>query len=893
MRIRFSIDYRTYWGQELCIIGSDGLHQWTERKPLLMHCVDGEHWQADVEFSDFVSALSYRYAVRQDGHFTYEHGHERVLILSSSLSFADVHDHWRELTLDHTFGSKAFVGALFSRNKGRRRVAAKGNLEFEILLPRVTREQGVAITGNIPELGSWDMSKKVVLDGSDYPLWRCAVNVRGDKSRLESPIEYKYVIYDLHSGDVVDFEWGENRVLCGIPSYGRRIQCDENFRYTQGPWRGAGVAVPVFSLRSDKDFGTGEFEDLKLLADWAASTGQKMIQTLPINDTTLLHNFKDSYPYNAVSVFALNPLYIHLDDVGELKDASERKRFEERRRELNSLAITDYQTVVDEKWHYLRLMYPEASKKVFASADYKRWFEENKVWLLPYAVFSYLRDEYGTPDYRKWPKYKKYHLQDVDALSSSKSADYDKVAIHFWVQYLLDKQLRDAVDYVHSKGVAIKGDIPIGISPNSVDAWMYPNLFNLDCSAGAPPDDFSISGQNWGFPTYNWDVMAKDNFAWWRRRFQVMSKYFDAYRIDHILGFFRIWEMPKSAVWGLTGCFSPALPYSIQDLRDRGINLSEDRLLKPYIRPWFLQQMFGDLWMQVKDNFFEDSGYEMLRFKEEFDTQRKVEAYFRDHNLTDEHSIYVRNCLYELHCEVLFVRDLHNPELVHPRISMLSSRTYRELSDYDKWLLNQLYNDFFYHRHNEFWKESALRKLPTLVSSTDMLVCGEDLGMVPACVPDVMQQLQILSLEIQRMPKDPKIEFAHPNDAPYLSVCTTGTHDTNPLRAWWEEDRGRTQRYYNYVMGWWGEAPEHCTPEIAEAIIKQHIYSPAMWVILPLQDWFAVNGRVRLQDPNGERINVPDNPDNFWCYRMHLKLEDLIADKSFTQQMWDLIDVRR
>ncbi len=892
MKLVFTISYRTYWGQELCIVGNDGVHQWTEKRPLVMSCSDGEHWHAMIEMPGDSDTLSYRYAVRHtDGYFLYEQGHERVLRLAGS-SDIEIRDHWRDLTLDHTYGSKAFVGALFSREKKRVKLSARANVEFIINIPRVERGQGVAVVGNIPELGLWDMNHKLILDGGEYPVWRGSITLHAS---AESPteFEYKYVIYDVSTGNVIDMEWGDNRRACNLPSRSRVMLCDVNFRYTQGSWRGAGVAVPIFSLRSQTDFGTGEFHDLKMLADWAAATGQKMIQTLPINDTTLLHTFKDSYPYNAVSVFALNPLYIHLDDCGDLNALGLKERYDARKQELNSLNITDYQTVVDEKWFFLRSMYPAVSKKVFASADYKRWYDDNKVWLAPYAVFSYLRDEYGTPDYRQWPKYKKYRPQDVETLCNPKNKDYDKIAIHFWVQYMLDRQLRDAVDYVHSRGVAIKGDIPIGISPNSVDAWMYPTLFNLQCSAGAPPDDFSISGQNWGFPTYNWDVMAKDNYAWWRRRFQVMSKYFDAYRIDHILGFFRIWEMPKSAVWGLTGCFSPALPYTIDELREKGIQLSEDRMLRPYIRPWFIQQMFGDRWMQVKETFFEDSGYEMLRFREQFDTQRKVEAYFKEHNLNDDESLYIRNCLYELHCEVLFVRDIHDPNRLHPRISMMQSRTYKELSDYDKWLLSQLYNDFFYHRHNDFWKQSAMRKLPTLVSSTDMLVCGEDLGMVPECVPDVMHALQILSLEIQRMPKNPRIEFGHPNDAPYLSVCTTGTHDTNPLRAWWEEDRGRTQRYYNYVMGWWGEAPEHCTPEIAEAIVKQHIYSPAMWVILPLQDWLAVNGRVRLQDPNAERINVPDNPDNFWCYRMHLTLEDLVADKEFTRQMYELIDIRR
>jgi 4-alpha-glucanotransferase len=351
--------------------------------------------------------------------------------------------------------------------------------------------------------------------------------------------------------------------------------------------------------------------------------------------------------------------------------------------------------------------------------------------------------------------------------------------------------------------------------------------------------------------------------------------------------------MPKSAVWGLCGHFNPAMPYSMQDLWNMGVKTDRDRLTKPYIRSNFLGDVFGVDTDEAVKTFLNTNDNYIYWFKPEFDTQMKVQEYFnalmakQGGNLT-ENQQNIKNGLMYLHCEVLFVKDQKNPDLLHPRIALYQSHSYNELYDDQKEVMMRIHNDYFYHRHNEFWRASAMRKLPTLTGATNMLVCGEDLGMVPACVPDVMHELEILSLEIQRMPKDPNVEFAHPADAPYMSVCTTGTHDTSPLREWWEEDRETTQHFFNNQMGWWGEAPETMSAEIAEFIINQHMYSPAMWVILPLQDWLAIDENVRLADPKAERINIPSNPRHFWKYRMHLTVEELLSNDEFNKHVRNL-----
>jgi 4-alpha-glucanotransferase len=237
---------------------------------------------------------------------------------------------------------------------------------------------------------------------------------------------------------------------------------------------------------------------------------------------------------------------------------------------------------------------------------------------------------------------------------------------------------------------------------------------------------------------------------------------------------------------------------------------------------------------------------------------------------------------------VLFIRDPHDQHRFHPRITAQYTYSYRYLDDQVKEAFNRLYNEFFYNRHNYFWREQAMKKLPVLISSTTMLVCGEDLGMVPDCVPSVMQELQMLSLEIQRMPKDPTVMFTDLRTLPYHSVCTTSTHDMSPIRSWWTENREVTQRYYNELLHHEGAAPEECDRELCREIIHNHLQSSAMWVILPWQDWLSLDERLRNPDAGAERINIPANPDHYWRYRMHISLDDLLAEEGFNMMIGEL-----
>ena len=884
MKIQFKIHYKTQWGQTMYLIvhaADNSIEKFG------MHCNEKSEWKTELK-KDFVETFSYQYAIQNsDKSLNFEYGNVRKIEFPAATENVAVLDSWRASYGDSPFLSTAFTDCFFKRrplNTNSPDLSKK--LILRVNCPQMEPNRHFAVIGNQDSLGNWDVKKKVRLDESQFPIWSIPL----DPAKIKFPLEYKYLIVDTKTDEVLAWGGGPNRLVEKVDKQALTIVTDEHFIRTIPSWRATGVAIPVFSLRSDDGFGIGEFNDLKKMVDWAKKTGQRIIQILPINDTILYHTNYDSYPYNAVSVYALHPIYLHLESVGKLKTKKLKDYFRSKKAEFNGKNFSDYQNVLTTKWEFFKILYPQESPVVFASDDYKSFFETNKEWLVPYAAFSYLRDLNGSPEFSKWADFNTYNRQEIEELSSPDTSHYHEIAFYYFLQYHLHKQLIEIHDYARENGVAIKGDIPIGVSPRSVDAWVEPELFNTTVQAGAPPDDFSATGQNWGFPTYNWELMEKDGYQWWRKRFQKLAEYFDAYRIDHILGFFRIWEIPVNAVWGLTGTFHPALPFTRNEIESKGLRWDENRFLKPYLKEHVIYATFGKYSDEVAREYFLTDGWQNFKFKQEYDTQKKIEAHFASLGYDfGTKEVLIRDGLYALHCEVLFIRDSRQPDKFHPRISMHSSATFRDLSDENRRTLDRIYVDYFYHRHTEFWKQQALKKLPALISATKMLVCGEDLGMVPDSVPDVMNALEILSLEIQRMPKKANTEFAMPADAPYRSVCTTSTHDMNPIRAWWEEDAALTQRFYNRALGMQGPAPVVCETWIIERIIEQHLLSNAMWIILPWQDWMAIDIVLRNEHPLAERINVPSNPRNFWCYRMHITLEQLLTEDVFNKKIKEMI----
>ncbi len=886
MTINFQIQYHTTWGESLRVIVGKALE-------IPLSTTDGLHWRGEGDFcaGPQAGAVAYRYAVYRDGQMVRkEYGSiphylpcnippEGHLILSDS---------WRDLPSASYRFSSAFQGSgQCDAGSGAKCAGASSQFVFRVLCPSGIRgERRLGVAGNCKALGNWGTDRCPAMTEIKPGVWQLAL----DAASLPPHFEYKYVSIDPQTGKPCEWETCGNRHTGGLPLRpGTTVAgAEEEAFFASENYKIAGCAIPIFSLRSEGSFGVGDFGDLKTFIGWAASTRQRAVQVLPINDTTMTGTWTDSYPYSSISIYAFHPMFADLRQLPPLHDSGEATAFEQKRKELNALPQVDYEEVNRWKRAYLKAVFTQEQQHILQSEGYRNFYRDNATWLKPYAAFCFLRDKFHTPDFGQWQEYSVYSPELADRLCAPESETYAETAFHCYVQYLLHTQLLEACDYGRQSGVIVKGDIPIGISRTSVEAWVEPYYFNMNGQAGAPPDAFSAKGQNWGLPTYNWAAMEKDGYQWWRRRFSKMADYFTAYRIDHILGFFRIWEIPIHSVHGLLGQFVPSLPMSVDEIQSYGLYFQKDFMTRPFINDSMLEQMFGPRAQEVRDTFVCHLHDDIYAMRPEFDTQRKIEAYFAGKD--DEESVCLKEGLYALTSDVLFIPDRDNPHMYHPRIAVQNDYIYQRLNQQEKDAFNRLYNDYYYRRHNEFWYREAMKKLPALTQSTQMLVCGEDLGMVPDCVPWVMEQLQILSLEIQRMPKSPKDEFGHVQSYPFRSVCTIGTHDMSTFRGWWEEDRNLSARFYYHELGQQGELPFHAPGWLCEDVIRRHLYSPSMLCIFTWQDWTAMDESLRNPDIGIERINVPANPHHYWRWRMHLTLEDLTGRDAFNEKIRSLIE---
>lgn len=885
MTIQFNIDYKAMFGEHIAVNIQSG----EEVLKLPLQTSDGEKWACDWCVESPEKSYTYYYSVEREGRAVKTEWliikHQLDVNAKKAVAYT-LYDHWKAMPEDAYLYSSAFTDCINHQAPQEMKPETGSKIvRLIVRAPQLRDGERLGVLGADKALGAWDVQKILPMTQHTYNEWVADI----DATRLEGGhLEFKFIAFRNAKNELL-WETSMNRTV-DLPEMkaGELVsyELDQAF-FALYNRKLAGTQVPVFSLRTRKSAGIGDFGDLKTMIDFVASTGQKVLQLLPINDTTITHTWTDSYPYSCISVFAIHPQYVDLHALPELKDAKARAEAEKTRAELNALDKIDYEKVNDFKINYLRQIFNQEGGKMMKTAEYKAFFQDTELWLVPYAQYSYLRDKNGTADFNQWPDYRVWDEAERKALADPKTAAYKNVAFFYFVQFVLDRQMQEAHEHAKAKGVILKGDIPIGVNRNGCDVWMEPKYFNLNGQAGAPPDDFSANGQNWGFPTYNWFEMLKDGCQWWNRRFKNMARYFDAYRIDHVLGFFRIWEIPVHSVHGLLGQFAPALAMSREEIESYGLHFQEDRFTRPFITDWVLDRMFHERAGEVKEKYLDRLDDERYQMKPEVDTQRKVEALFAD--VTDEKELWLRDGLYALISDVLFVRDHTNPGVFHPRISAQLDFIYESLYDNDKAAFNRLYNDYFYRRNNQFWYQEAMKKLPKLVQATRMLVCAEDLGMVPDCVPWVMDELKILSLELQSMPKDPSVKFGHLSRNPYRSVCTISSHDMPTLRMWWDENVQRTQEYYNTMLYRQGPAPHPLPGWLASDIISRHLTSPSMLCILSIQDWLATDEALRLPDADAERINIPANPKHYWRYRMHLNIEDLAADKRFVQNITEMI----
>ena len=893
MNLNFNINYDTIFGEELVLNiihhgknhGKDSVSQYR------MGTIDGHHWNYQMNAKKECDSIDYFYSIDNSGT---EKRHEwttiphRLELNARKANTYHIYDKWIALPEDSYLYSSAFTDCINRRSlTALKESQASKVVRLVVRAPQLKSNQRLVVTGADDVLGAWTIDKGLKMTEHNNNEW--VVDINAD-SLSGNKIEFKFAAIDANNKEGAIWETCMNRTVEVAHLADGDISVydlDQAF-FPISNTKVAGTLVPVFSLRSKSSFGIGDFGDLKKMIDFVSQTGQRVLQILPINDTTITHTWTDSYPYSCISIFAIHPQYADLNQLPAIADKAEAKKYEALRIKLNALSQIDYEAVNNAKTEYLKIIFEQEGKRIMASAEYKAFFEESQSWLVPYGHYCMLRDKNGTADFTKWEGNETWNEDDREKLTNPRTALYKEVAFYYFVQFILSSQMKAAHDYARSKHVILKGDIPIGVNRYGCDVWMEPKYFNLNSQAGAPPDDFSVNGQNWGFPTYNWDEMLKDDCAWWVRRFQNMSKFFDAYRIDHVLGFFRIWAIPTDCVHGLLGQFQPALAMSRDEIQGYGLNFQEELFTKPFIADWVIDRVFKEHAEEVKEKYLQHDHDNIFSLKPEYDTERKIEAAFE--GKTTDKDIWLRDGLYAMVEDVLFVRDRQNPNMFHPRITAQLNFMYEALWQNDKDAFNRLYNDYFYRRNNDFWYREAMKKLPLLSQATRMLVCAEDLGMVPDCVQWVMNELRILSLELQSMPKDPSVEFGHLSRNPYRSVCTLSTHDMPTLRQWWDEDYDRTQKYYNSMLYRGGAAPHPLPGWLARDIVSRQLTSPSMLCILSLQDWFAIDERIRLADANAERINIPANPKHYWRYRMHMTIEQLLADRDYNDQVKELVD---
>lgn len=889
MKIFFNIQYATTFGEilRLNVVGKGK----DIEKVYSMNTYDGKSWHCEITAENGMSQMEYYYSV-ENGDSEVRHewttvSHRLELNAKRAMTYF-VNDRWNDIPYDSYLYSSAFTDCVNRRH----REPAKGSdynqtLRLIVRAPQLRSGSRLALVGEDKALGRWNPDDAISMVEHNYNEWVADINV---KEMKKEETEFKFIAFNDKGG--VDWETGMNRQLHAPTINDGEVvvtELDQAF-FELCDEKLAGTLIPVFSLRSKGSFGVGDFGDLKMMIDWVAETNQRVLQVLPINDTTSTHTWTDSYPYSAISIFALHPQFADFRQLPEIKDKKKAREMEALRKELNELKQIDYERVNNTKTDYLRIIFKQEGEAVMKGEDFKMFVKENEHWLVPYAQYCHLRDSFGNVDFSSWKGHEQWHEADRKKLTDPKSKEYADVAFYYYVQFVLDRQMRAAHEYAMARGVILKGDIPIGVNRNGCDVWHEPQYFNLNSQAGAPPDAFSINGQNWGFPTYNWQRMIDDGCEWWIRRFQNMAKYFDAYRIDHVLGFFRIWAIPTTCVHGLLGQFAPSLGMTREEIEGYGLHFQEELFTTPFIARWVVDRVFGIHADEVVEKYLDHKHDDIFALKPEYDTERKIEAVFKGKDSMDD--VWVRDGLYALVSDVLFVRDDNDPNKFHPRITAQLNFMYEALYDSDKEKFNRLYNDYYYRRNNNFWYNEAMKKLPVLVQATRMLVCAEDLGMVPDCVAWVMDQLRILSLELQQMPKDPKVKFGILSRNPYRSVCTLSTHDMPTLRQWWDEDYERTQVYYSSMLYRGGAAPHPLPGWLARDIIANQLTCPSMLCILSLQDWFALDEKLRLPDADAERINIPANPRHYWRYRMHINIEDLIADKEYNDAIKELVKLR-
>lgn len=781
VQVTFTIPYQVDFPFHLVVSGEN---RGGEMDPfqVVMKESDPGIWTATVAVSsDETMELKYTYTVRDgDTILRSEPLFHHVLRLHydpiAPAGQVQVNDRWVEPSAYHRFMDQPLAPLMKLPDLTNVRMPTAPLTDLQVLCFRTEYPLPgeLLLCGGIPSVGSWTPEQ-----GLPLTLTRCGYTV---ELSVDQPFDYKLVL--KHPDGTYQWEEGDNRHYTpGSTCLSLTYEDPPLFTHLAAPEvkQLEGTALPIFSLRTDRSYGIGDLGDAVEFVHWLKTVGQQIFQFLPIYDTSFTGTAKDTYPYNAITTFGIHPIYLDVRRLPYYLTQKERRAWEQRAEVLNTLPQVDYPAVLQLKTEVISACFDEwLDRSGDRSEAFLLFCDQYKKALIPYCIFCSIRDENPGLPVEAYPPFSDYSEQ----IRQSNCPD-PRLLRYAYIQYQLYRQLEELHSYAQKVGILLKGDLPIGVGRNSVDAWLHPEYFHLDREAGSPPDVFSADGQNWGFPTYDWEAIARDDYSWWQERFSGMEAYISMIRVDHILGFFRIWSIPADDSRSIQGHYVPALGYAREEVEG-------------------LESFF------VRDD--------------------------------------------EGHYHPLLVPEVH--------------AGFGALPHEERIRLSSMRDDYYHRRNEDLWRSTAYHRLSGVLRSTDLLICAEDLGVLPQTIHEVLEALDLVTLEVLRMPKKSGTTFVRPQDLPSLSVLTTSTHDTSSLRAWWQELSDDQHDELAFLYGF----QDDVSPA---GLVRSLRKMSSRLLILPLQDWCVLTGYGSEVPPEKERINDPADPHHIWDYRMPGTINDL------------------
>lgn len=674
-----------------------------------------------------------------------------------------------------------------------------------------------------------------------------------------------------------------------------------------------GLVVPLGALYTKENSVIGQYPDLKAFSDFCKECGISLIQLLPVNDTGT-----QSSPYSGLSAFALHPIYISLKDISGFDDLYKsnpkfKKAYDKFLNDFPYSKRYDYDGILNSKINLLKMLYETtlAGKEGKADEELTKWIKANS-WVKTYCVYKNLKWNYMQASWKSWIESDQFKT-DAEITKLWNTMAFKKEHLFYaWLQMLADQQFSEAVAYVRKNKILIKGDMPILMNEDSCDAWAHPEFFNQDLRAGSPADGENPNGQNWGFPTYNWKNLKSADYSWWNERLKQASNYYDAYRLDHILGFFRIWAIPEADINALNGHTEPYTAIKKESLYEMGFDDDRIRWLsQPHIPTGAIEDITWnhDTAHQILATFCNQIHDEELWI---FDPSVKGAKTILDADISElchpDAIDRVKKVLCDYwtnRCLIEISKNKFVPVWTYSR-----STAWQSLNPQEKKNLEACFMEL--NKKNEkLWQKQADEIFTALTSAVKMIPCGEDLGVNIECVPTVMKKHKILGLKVARWCRNwsedgqPYIPF---DKYEPLSVTTTSVHDSSTIRQWWHEEKMSVSAFVQANSKFFGidTTPQadrntfdlavstitsgEFTPEIAHAILKAVATSASLWNISPLQDYLYLNKKYWLPEASDERINIPGTVTSFnWTYRLPATIEELTADQELISKIKNII----